>query len=182
MKVLLSGVLGALLVFLLGIFREWWRNEQERRGLLRLLLSEVRHNAELVALVRKSGEETIRLTDIAAMKAEIWRESRARAARLLPPEMLLDLDSYYSRLETLLSLRRLTLSAEMMQGRWTLAVIEGKMDEEVQWSTSPTTWYLARTLEAEDIAQSSIKGYLEKAPRPRLWGTGKVWGTGRGMR
>ena len=47
------------------------------------------------------------------------------------------------------------------------------MDDEVQWSTSPTTWYLARTLEAEDIAQSSIKGYLEKAPRPRLWGTGK---------
>jgi len=173
MKVLLSGVLGALLVFLLGIFREWWRNEQERRGLLRLLLSEVRHNAELVALVRKSGDGTIRLTDIAAMKAEVWRESRARAARLLPPEMLLDLDSYYSRLETLLSLRHLTLSTEMMQGRWTLAVIEGKMDDEVQWSTSPTTWYLARTLEAEDIAQSSIKGYLEKAPRPRLWGTGK---------
>ena len=173
MKVLLSGVLGALLVFLLGIFREWWRNEQERRGLLRLLLSEVRHNAELVALVRKSGDGTIKLTDIAAMKAEVWRESRARAARLLPLEMLLDLDSYYSRLETLLSLRHLTLSTEMMQGRWTLAVIEGKMDEEVQWSTSPTTWYLARTLEAEDIAQSSIKGYLEKAPRPRLWGTGK---------
>ena len=173
MKVLLSGVLGALLVFLLGIFREWWRNEQERRGLLRLLSSEVRHNAELVALVRKSGDGTIRLTDIAAMKAEVWRESRARAARLLPPEMLLDLDSYYSRLETLLSLRHLTLSTEMMQGRWTLAVIEGKMDDEVQWSTSPTTWYLARTLEAEDIAQSSIKGYLEKAPRPRLWGTGK---------
>jgi len=173
MKVLLSGVLGALLVFLLGIFREWWRNEQERRGLLRLLLSEVRHNAELVALVRKSGDGTIKLTDIAAMKAEVWRESRARAARLLPLEMLLDLDSYYSRLETLLSLRHLTLSTEMMQGRWTLAVIEGKMDDEVQWSTSPTTWYLARTLEAEDIAQSSIKGYLEKAPRPRLWGTGK---------
>src|SRR5215217_2425317 len=132
-----------------------------------------RRNAELVALVRKSGDGTIKLTDIAAMKAEVWRESRARAARLLPLEMLLDLDSYYSRLETLLSLRHLTLSTEMMQGRWTLAVIEGKMDDEVQWATSPTTWYLARTLEAEDIAQSSIKGYLEKAPRPRLWGTGK---------
>jgi uncharacterized protein YjiS (DUF1127 family) len=30
-------------VFLLGVVREWWRNKQERRGLLRLLLAEIEH-------------------------------------------------------------------------------------------------------------------------------------------
>ncbi len=30
LEILLSGLIGALLVFLLGLLREWWRNEQER--------------------------------------------------------------------------------------------------------------------------------------------------------
>ena len=41
MSVLLSGIVGALLVFLLGLAREWWRDERERRGLLVLLLAEI---------------------------------------------------------------------------------------------------------------------------------------------
>jgi hypothetical protein len=34
---LLSGFAGALIVFVLGVLREWWRNERERRGILQLL-------------------------------------------------------------------------------------------------------------------------------------------------
>ena len=46
-EVLLAGSVGALAVFVLGIIREWWRNECERRGLLVLLLAEMEHNAEV---------------------------------------------------------------------------------------------------------------------------------------
>ena len=51
MGVLLSGFLGALLVFVLGAAREWWRNERERRGLLRLLLAEIEHNDEVIRTI-----------------------------------------------------------------------------------------------------------------------------------
>jgi hypothetical protein len=50
---LLSGVIGALLVFCLGFARELWRDERERRGILRLLLAEIEHNIEVVRTVRE---------------------------------------------------------------------------------------------------------------------------------
>ena len=42
---LLSGAVGAMIVFVLGALREWWR--EEREGLLRLLLAEIDHNAQV---------------------------------------------------------------------------------------------------------------------------------------
>ena len=50
-EVSLAGSLGALAVFVLGIVLEWWRNERERRGLLVLLLAEMKHNAEVIQTV-----------------------------------------------------------------------------------------------------------------------------------
>jgi hypothetical protein len=44
---LLGGLGGAVAAFLLGGFREWWREEREREGLLRLLLAEIDRNAEM---------------------------------------------------------------------------------------------------------------------------------------
>ena len=58
-KVLLFGLVGALLVFVLGALREWWRNERERRGLLRLLLAEIEHNAEVVRTIWESGKPSL---------------------------------------------------------------------------------------------------------------------------
>ena len=43
-EVLLGGLGGALAVFILGGFREWWREEREREGLL-LLLSDLAINS-----------------------------------------------------------------------------------------------------------------------------------------
>jgi hypothetical protein len=40
LDVLLGGALGALGVFFLGWLKEWWRDEQKRRGLLILLMAE----------------------------------------------------------------------------------------------------------------------------------------------
>lgn len=170
MWVLLSGLVGALLVFLLGVAREWWRNEQERRGLLLLLKSEIAHNAELVGLIRESGAGFAKQPDIVALKTETWRETRARAAQLLPAEIVEALDAYYSQLETLLSLRHLSLVGEKMMGRWLLAIVRGESDPDLDWSTNPFGWYLARTLEAEGRAKSSITKYLASAPRPRKGG------------
>jgi hypothetical protein len=36
MSVLFAGAIGALLVFCLGILKEWWMRHRERKGLLRL--------------------------------------------------------------------------------------------------------------------------------------------------
>jgi hypothetical protein len=51
LDVLLSGLIGALAVFFLGWLREWSRDEQERRGLLILLLAEIEHNAEVLRTI-----------------------------------------------------------------------------------------------------------------------------------
>jgi len=48
---LVLGLIGALVVFILGVAREWWRDEQERRGLLTLLLAEIEHNGEVIRTV-----------------------------------------------------------------------------------------------------------------------------------
>ncbi len=48
---MLSGLLGALAVFILGWLREWWRNEREQRSLLLLLLAEMEHNTEVIQTV-----------------------------------------------------------------------------------------------------------------------------------
>ena len=55
LEVLLAGSFGALGVFLLGIVREWWREEREREGFLHLLLAEIEHNAEVMSII---GEGT----------------------------------------------------------------------------------------------------------------------------
>ena len=122
-----------------------------------------------MGLIRESGEGRIERPDAIALRTEAWRETRARAARLLPSTLLLTLDGYYSRLEALLALQDLSLSGKKMHGRWLLAIIKDEMSDEIEWATNPSGWYLARTLEAEDEALSSIIGYLNSTNRPRMW-------------
>ena len=58
MSAAVAALASALLVFVLGIACEWWRNERERRGLLRRLLAEIEHNAELLSMVAcRRGEQ-----------------------------------------------------------------------------------------------------------------------------
>jgi hypothetical protein len=80
--VLLSGLVGALLVFVLGIVREWWRNEREWRGLLRLLLAEIKHNAEIVERTRYTEKPREEWIAVPVPDAGIPKElvERARAA------------------------------------------------------------------------------------------------------
>jgi hypothetical protein len=107
---LLSGLIGGLLVFILGVAREWWRDEQERRGLLTLLLAEIEHNGEVIRTVservREGGpiEDLIGHPNFETLKMRTWRDVQRRAAALLPSDLMEALDSYYSPLETLLTL------------------------------------------------------------------------------
>ena len=86
LEILIAGSLGALAVFLLGTAREWRRDERERRGLLRLLLAEIEHNAEVVRTVRERRPALIGSLDLPSMKTEVWRDSRPETARDNGPE------------------------------------------------------------------------------------------------
>ncbi len=86
--VLLSGSIGAISEFILGFLRELWRNERERRGLLRLLQAEIEHNIEVVRTVRESRPGLLGSPDLRFMKIETWRATRTRATQLLPDELL----------------------------------------------------------------------------------------------
>ena len=61
---LLSGLIGGLLVFILGVAREWWRDEQERRGLLTLLLAEIEHNGGVIRTVSERVREGRPIEDL----------------------------------------------------------------------------------------------------------------------
>jgi hypothetical protein len=112
LDVLLAGVLGALLVFFLGVLREWWREEQERRGLLILLLADLEHNAEVIRTIYdrmdpgQAMEELTAHPHFANQKAKTWEGVQERAAALLPDDLMEALQEYYAPLEALLTLVR----------------------------------------------------------------------------
>jgi hypothetical protein len=92
LDVLLAGALGALLVFFLGVLREWWREEQERRGLLILLLAELEHNAEVIRTIYdrmdpgQAMEDLIAHPHFANQKAKTWgayRRGPPRCCRMI---------------------------------------------------------------------------------------------------
>ena len=101
--VLLSGAVGALIVFVLGALREWWR--EEREGLLRLLLAEIDHNAEIERTVGETSWDLLSAENFRKLSTDTWRELQGRAAALLHDELFASLNGYYSALQTLLTLQ-----------------------------------------------------------------------------
>ncbi len=83
-EVLLAGSVGALAVFVLGVVREWWRNERERRGILRLLLAEIGHNAEVCRTIGETTWDLLSAPELPSMRVGTWSDCRVRAAQLLP--------------------------------------------------------------------------------------------------
>ena len=149
-EVLLSGLFGALLVFLLGVLREWWRNEQERRGLLILLLTEISHNGEVIRTVQdrinpdQAMEDLIGHPHFSTQKVKTWDNVQETAAALLPDDLMAALDEYYAPLETLLTLVRFpnmasdsfdrTLRGEIqeMKPAWSVAATRQPYREQLQ--------------------------------------------------
>lgn len=83
--VLLAGLGGALLVFLLGLFREWWR--EEREGLLWLLLAEIDHNAEVERTIGEGTWDLLSSEEFPKVSTDTWRDVEGRAAALLPDDL-----------------------------------------------------------------------------------------------
>jgi hypothetical protein len=172
-EVLLSGLFGALLVFLLGVLREWWRNEQERRGLLILLLTEISHNGEVIRTVQdrinpdQAMEDLIGHPHFSTQKVKTWDNMQERAAALLPDDLMAALDEYYAPLETLLTLVRFPNMASDSFDR----TLRGEIQEmKPAWSVAATRQpyreQLQKLLDAQESTPAKIEEYLAQ---PR-WG------------
>jgi hypothetical protein len=167
--ILLSGFLGALLVFVLGVAREWWRNERERRGLLRLLLAEIEHNAEVVRTIAERlrrefpVEDLIGHPDFPTLKTRTWVGVRGRAAALLPSGLLAELDGYYSPLETLLTLAGFSDMASDSYSRTLLGKIEeGRPAWVLDDPRNPYKEQLCKFLDAQERTPARIEEYLTR--------------------
>jgi hypothetical protein len=165
MTALTAALAGALAVFALGVGREWWRNEQERRGLLRLVAAELDHNAEVLrTTTERRGDRIIDWVgapDLPSLKTDTWRDVRGRVAALMPNVLTDDLNSYYSPLETLLTL--LTFQdAALDSGERDLRRYIGEQapDVNVALTRNPYEQCLVDMTNAQDTARSRIDGYL----------------------
>lgn len=176
--VLLSGIVGALLVFGLGIAREWWRNEQERRSLLRLLLAEIKHNGEVLFTVSERLRDQAPVADLIghpnfrALKTRTWSDVQGRAAMLLPNDLMTRLDGYYSPLETLLTLASFTnMVGDSFDRTLRAQIQESKPEWSVAVTRNPYQEQLQQLLDAQECVPTKIEEYLA---RPR-WGTLFLW-------
>lgn len=164
----MAGSVGALAVFILGLVREWWRNEQERRGLLRLLLAEIDHNAEVVTTIGEGTWDLLSSSDFPSIQTATWHDTRVRAAHLLPEDLSKALNGYYSPLQnllTLLTFRNRTNERTNREIRGKYAELTGK---EVPGSRNPFNEYLEKMLLAQDDAKNQITAYLAITQGERL--------------
>ncbi len=169
MMVLLSGFFGALLVFVLGSLREWRRDDRKRRGLARLLLSEIKHNTTVTEIIQESGTSLFFSPDLPRMRTETWLGSRESAVAL-PPKLLKDLDDYYRPLEILLTLREFpNMENDRLERihRKILGEVSGRefVRSQDHWGESEQAM-----LEAQDRARHRITQYWETPWWRRMFG------------
>jgi hypothetical protein len=159
-EVLLSGAVGALIVFLLGAFREWWREEREREGLLRLLLAEIDHSAEVIRTIGEGTDDLLGSEDFTKVSTDTWRDVQGRAAALLPDDLFAALNVYYSPLQTLLTLRAFENSVSEREVRAKVQMHSELFGMEFAGSRNPWSDYLKATLHAQEQARARIIEYL----------------------
>jgi hypothetical protein len=169
LDVLLSGLIGALAVFFLGWLREWSRDEQERRGLLILLLAEIEHNAEVLRTIFDRLNQGYALEDLIGhphftnQKARTWDNVQERAAALLPDDLMAALQEYYAPLETLLTLVRFpNMASDSFDRTLRGEVQKGKPAWSVAATRQPHREQLQKLLEAQDSTPPKLKGYLAR--------------------
>jgi hypothetical protein len=159
--VLLAGFGGALLVFLLGALREWWREEREREGLLRLLLAEIDHNDEVARTIGETRDDLLGSPDFPSMTTETWRDVQGRAAALLPDDLATALNDYYSALQTLLTLLTFDDLINQRTNRATRQMFSEMLEREFPASRNPWNDYLNATLARQERARAEIDAYLK---------------------
>ena len=176
---LFSGVVGALLVFVLGILRQEWRDDREGVGILRLLLAEVEYNVAVVQTLeywRTADVVSIDMRLLPHMKAEVWRDVRVRAAQLLPKELTATLNDHYSPLDNVIAIRevqedpkKLDLSSHVMMNAL------GKQAD-LNYTGPPVLYvdYALLALETQNVARRQIEDHLSLPGWKRYSLTGRV--------
>jgi hypothetical protein len=174
LDVLLGGALGALGVFFLGWLKEQRRDEQERRGLLILLMAELEHNAEVIRTIfdrmnpGQAMEDLISHPHFANQKARTWDNVQERAAALLPDDLMAALEEYYAPLETLLTLVRFpSMASDSFDRTLRSEIQERKPEWSVAATRHPYQEQLQKLLEAQDNTPPKIKECLDR-PRWQL--------------
>lgn len=108
---LLSGAVGALLVFVLGVVwqgaRDVRRRRRERVALMTLVHHEIMHNEQIMERVGAS-EYPSGVSELAALHDDAWRENRARIAQLEDERAVEYLGAYYTSIGNLISAERLS--------------------------------------------------------------------------
>lgn len=175
MGVLLSGFLGAFLVFLLGWGREIGRASRERRGILRLLLSEIEHNAEVLQIVEETGQGLA--VGEPLLRTETWHQTRARAVQLLASEQLESLDRYYATLETLQTLFSFPGKEQERLERMTRKMLGESLGEEFVRSRDPWGDYQKALTESEADLRDQLR-LASEGTHPRSWRSRwrRLWG------
>lgn len=166
--VLLAGSIGALVVFLLGIFREWWREEREREALLRLLAAEIEHNAEVFRIIGEATWDLLSSPDFRLLTTKTWHDLQGRAGALLPSGLTVVLNGYYSSLQTLQTLQAFEHRSEERMARELRRAYSELTGEQVPASTNPWDEYLKATMEAQDNALYLIREYQALRSHERL--------------
>ncbi len=115
-EVWLSGLGGAILVFMVGMPREWWRNRRERGALYRLLAAEIEHNTGVCSDIEENPN-WISSPALALLTTETWTSVRDRAAQLFPKEKFHSTLFYYMTLQTLLSAAKIDEQADQHPDR-----------------------------------------------------------------
>jgi hypothetical protein len=180
LSVLFAGVVGALLVFVLGLVREKWRSDREQVGILRLLLAEIHHNIAVVQTLEhwRGAVLNIDVRLLPRMKAEVWRDVRVRAAQLLREKLITTLNDYYSPLDNVITLRevqedptKLDLSNNVMMDAL------GKQAER-QYTAPPILYvdYALLALQAQNVARKQVEDQLARPGWARYPLTGRVIG------
>ena len=167
-EVLLGGLGGALAVFILGGFREWWREEREREGLLLLLLAEINHNEEVARTIGEVTWDLLSSKDFPSMSTETWRNVQVRAAALLPDDLSVTLNGYYAPLQTMLTLLTFENLPNERTAREIRRVASEMLKREFPATRNPWNEYLKATLEAQEQAQERINAYLARPWDERL--------------
>ena len=102
---LLSGFLGALFVFILGIVRSALRRRRERIALMTLVHHEIMQNQRLIEEdIREPYPLTREL--VGSLHDDVWKENRARIAQLEDERAVEYLGMYYTSIGTLTSVER----------------------------------------------------------------------------
>ncbi len=181
-EVLLAGSVGALAVFVLGVVREWWRNERERRGILRLLLAEIGHTAEVCRTIGETTWDLLSAPELTSMRVGTWSDCRVRAAQLLPEYLTQGLNDYYDSLQNLLTLLTFPNKGEERMGREIKRDFVEKTGKQVTGSGKQITgfrnpWndYLGMTLDAQERPRGLIETYLDRTWTDNLLASAVLW-------